>query len=111
MLGGAVAAGLVHNDKPVLVVAAGEERGHLGWRPVTEVGPGVEGRVGRAAGSVHAATDRGEPGCGRDPSYGGEGSARVEEESRDGRLAGDGGEEALGERRWASESGDGEGSA
>jgi hypothetical protein len=111
LLGGALAAGLVHDDEPVLIVAAGEERGHLGGGPIAEVGPRVEGRVGGAAGPVHAAPDRGEPGRGRETSYGGECSARLEEESGDGRLAGDGGEEALGERRWASESGDGEGSA
>lgn len=43
LLGSALAARLVHNDEPVLVVAARKERSHLGRRPVAEVGPGVEG--------------------------------------------------------------------
>jgi hypothetical protein len=49
LLGGTLAAKLVHDDEPMLIVAAEEERGHLGGGPAAEVGPRVEGRVGRDA--------------------------------------------------------------
>ena len=57
LFGGAFAARLVHDDEPMLVVAAGEEWGHFGGWAVAEVGAGVEWGVGRVAGAVHAASD------------------------------------------------------
>ncbi len=54
---GTFAAGLVHDDEPMLVIAAGEERRHLGGWAVAEVGPGVEWGVGGVTGTVDAASD------------------------------------------------------
>lgn len=50
---GAFTAGLIHDDQPVLIIATGEKRSHLGGRTVA--GPGT---VRRISGSVDAEPGR-----------------------------------------------------
>lgn len=105
MFGGALASGLVHDDEPVVVVAAGEERRHLGRRTVAEVRAGVEGRV--VAGPVGQAPDRRKPGGRNREDLGGArerglGSS-AEDENRDGRRLGKGGGGCGGEEAFREE--------
>lgn len=51
------AAGLLHDDEPMLVVAAREQRRHLCWCSAAEIGPGVKRRV-RSTGPIHPGSDR-----------------------------------------------------
>lgn len=84
----------------MLVVAAGEQRSHLGGWPVAEVGAGVERRV--PSGTVDPASNRGEPGGRTEVGWDRVGErghrSTAEDETRDGRRPGNsvGGDQTLG---------------
>ena len=63
------AAGLLHDDEPMLVVAAGKQRRHLRRCPVAEIGSGFERGI-RSTGPIHPGPDRRQTGRIRDESHG-----------------------------------------
>lgn len=106
LFGSTIPTGVVDDDEPVLVVAAGEQRSHLGRWPVAEVRAGVERRV--PSGTVDPASNRGEPGGRtevgwdrvRERGY----KSTAEGETRDGRRLGNSlvGEQTLGKQERES---------